>query len=196
MRRRDPRPYIIPPPLQRPRFRHGKGRRYVPDVVERVRVLIVGTTWPEEEIAERVGVGVATVHGWKIARGWQRPDGASISTRKVSLARAGLTRRCREALRTIEARAASEILRLGEEPTPDRERLNRAVAIVIETRRGLQIGSKPSREAFLRLACLASRELHRLGIDEAEPVALARARDLLHFALNALYRVPWRPKEA
>lgn len=89
-----------PPP--RPRNRRGKGRRYVADVVERVRALIVGTTWSEAEIARRVGIGVATVHGWKVRRNWQRPPGVSVSTRKVSSDRAGFTRRWREAMRHVE----------------------------------------------------------------------------------------------
>lgn len=87
------------------RHRRGKGRRYVADVVERVRVLIVGTTWSEAEIARRVGIGVATVQGWKVRRRWQRPQGVSVSTRKVASARPDFTRRCYEAFGRIESLA-------------------------------------------------------------------------------------------
>ena len=195
MRRHDPRPHLIVKPPRPQRYRRGKGRGYVADVVEKVRVLLTGTTWPEDEIAERVGIGVATVHGWKIARGWQRPDGASTSTRKVGVVRSGLTHRCRGALRTIESRAAAEVLRLCAEPAPDRRLLNQAVAIVLQTRHALRTAPKPCRASMQRLEDLASREIDRLGHDPADTAALERARDLVQFAQNALYRIPWRPKE-
>lgn len=89
---RPPPPPPLPSdfvPLSAMRFKRGRGRRYVPDVVEKVRVLIGGTTWPEAAIAARIGIGVATVHGWKVRRGWRRPLDTSVSTRKVGLARAG-----------------------------------------------------------------------------------------------------------
>ena len=99
----------LPPgytPPARQRFRRPFGWPYVPDVVERVRVLVEGTTWSEKAIAARTGVGATTVHGWIHRRGWRRPPGASRSTRRVGLARAGFTRRLRHALARVEALAA------------------------------------------------------------------------------------------
>ncbi|TDR94677.1 terminase gpP N-terminus-related DNA-binding protein [Enterovirga rhinocerotis] len=106
------------------------------DVVEQVRVLIVGTTWPEAAIAARVGVGVATVHAWKTRHGWRRPADASLSTRKVGLERAGFTRRCRAALRRLEAMAERESVRIAE--TDDSERLSRARTLLGRVRAALR----------------------------------------------------------
>lgn len=129
------RPNFPPPPTNPTkgrRNRRGKGRPYSADTIEQVRVLVTGRTWPEAVIAAQVGVGVATVHGWKVRRGWQRPPGVSVSTRKVAPSRAGFTRRCREALRRIERLAAREVLRLRE--GTDRDRLDRAIAVMLRAR--------------------------------------------------------------
>jgi hypothetical protein len=126
---------LPPPPTGSPRprrNRRGSGRPYSADAIEQVRVLITGTTWPQAVIAAQVGVGTATVHGWKVRRGWQRPPGVPVSMRKVALSRAGFTRRCREALRRIERLAAREVLRLREGTDPDR--LDRAVAAMLRAR--------------------------------------------------------------
>ncbi|WP_375461368.1 hypothetical protein [uncultured Enterovirga sp.] len=135
-------PHRVPPlppgyvPPARAHFRRGKNwRRYVPDVVERVRELIEGTTWPEAAIAERVGIAVATVHGWKVRRGWRQPPDASVSTRKVGIERAGFTRRWREALRDLEALAFAEAARLADEEPVDQAALSRAVAIIVAAQR-------------------------------------------------------------
>lgn len=123
-----------PPPLTsepqpRPRFRRGKGTRYVPDVVERVRVLMVGTTWPHAVIAARVGVGVGTVQAWKVRGRWQRPQGASISTRKVVSSRAGFPRRWREAVEQLEHLALAEAERIALADPADTTTLERAQAV-------------------------------------------------------------------
>jgi len=89
------RPIPLPPgfnPPHNPRFRRRSGNPYVPDVVDRVRVLVEGTGLPLTEIAARTGVAATTVHGWIHRRGWRRPVAASRSPRAVALERAGFTR--------------------------------------------------------------------------------------------------------
>src|SRR3954468_7651808 len=106
------RPTPLPPgftPPHNSRFRRVNGTPYVPDVVERVRVLVEGTGLPLTEIAARTGVGATTVHGWIRRRGWRRPPAASRSTRAVGLGRAGFTRRLGHALARVEALAAREL---------------------------------------------------------------------------------------
>ncbi len=106
-RRHDPfPPDFVPVPGQR--FRRGRGRRYVPDVVEQVRVLVEGTILPQAAIAARTGLSVGTIHAWIHRRGWRRPPDASLSTRRVGVDRAGFTRRLREGLRRVEALAGRE----------------------------------------------------------------------------------------
>jgi hypothetical protein len=109
----------LPPGLNPPhnsRFRRVNGKPYVPDVVERVRVLVEGTGLSEKAIAARTGVGATTVHGWIHRRGWRRPSVASRSTRAVGLERAGFTRRLGHALARLEALAARELEALAREP--------------------------------------------------------------------------------
>lgn len=190
MVRAKPPPPVTSPPPRPQRLRRGKGRRYVADVVEQVRVLIVGTTWPEAEIARRVGIGVGTVHGWKMRRKWQRPPGVSLSTRKVATSRAGLTRRCREGLRQLEDMASGEVLRLSGQGDP--KKLSRAVALVVQTRNVLR-PSRP-RHSLQRLEQLATGEAERLGgAETVDPVALEWARALAAIARRKLYRRSWRP---
>jgi hypothetical protein len=112
------RPIPLPPgftPPHNSRFRRVNGTPYVPDVVERVRVLVEGTGLPLTEIAARTGVGATTVHGWIHRRGWRRPAAASRSTRAVGLGRAGFTRRLGHALARVEALAARELETLARE---------------------------------------------------------------------------------
>lgn len=126
------RPEPLPPgfvPLKGMRFKRRPGRPYVPDAVERVRALVEGTTLPQAGIAARTGVGVATVHAWIHRRRWTRPFDASISTRRVGIERAGLTRRLRDALRRVEALARREGERLAGEAKPDGAALDRAEAL-------------------------------------------------------------------
>ena len=63
MRHRPRLPAAPTTPLAKTRYRHGKGRPYTADVVDRVRVLVEGSTWPEAAIARQVGIGVATETG-------------------------------------------------------------------------------------------------------------------------------------
>jgi hypothetical protein len=124
----DPLPQdFVPVPGQR--FRRGRGRRYVPDVVEQVRVLVEGTTLPQAAIAARTGLGVATIHAWIHRRGWTRPADASLSTRRVGVERAGFTRRLREGLRRAEALAAREAERLAGAAEPDAAAMRQAHAL-------------------------------------------------------------------
>jgi hypothetical protein len=112
------RPIPLPPGFNPPhnsRFRRVNGKPYVPDVVERVRVLVEGTGLSEKAIAARTGVGATTVHGWIHRRGWRRPSVASRSTRAVGLERAGFTRRLGHALARVEALAARELEALARE---------------------------------------------------------------------------------
>ena len=134
----------VPPP--RERYRRGKGRRYVPDVVARVRVLIERTTWPETAIAAQVGIGIGTVHRWKVTRGWRRPDGVPLATRKVGVARAGFTRRCREALLRVERLATVEAERL-EGAAPPNEGAERARALAAAARDALRPARRRAVEA-------------------------------------------------
>ena len=98
-------------------------------------MLVEGTAWPEAAIAARTGVGVGTVNAWKARRGWRRPEGASVSTRKVALSRAEFSRRCRVALGRVERLAAEEAERLrGAEPC-DEAALSRAKALADAARR-------------------------------------------------------------
>jgi hypothetical protein len=129
MRRRpDPLPTdYVPIPGQR--YRRGKGRPYVPDVVEQVRVLVEGTTLPQAAIAARTGLGIATIHAWIHRRGWTRPPDASRSTRAVGVERAGFTRRLREALRRAEVLARGEAERLAREVIPDAAAIGRLQAL-------------------------------------------------------------------
>ena len=123
----------------RSRFRRGKAwRRYVPDVVEQVRALIEGTDWPEAYVAKRVGIGVATVNGWKRRHCWRRPVGASVSTRTVPLARSGFTRHAREGLRRVEQLAMGEAARLADARPVDPAALTRAVVLIVRTQRALR----------------------------------------------------------
>jgi transposase len=126
------RPDPLPPdfvPVQGQRFRRGRGRPYVPDVVEQVRVLVEGTTLPQAAIAARTGLGVATIHAWIHRRRWTRPADASLSTRAVGVERAGFTRRLREALRRVEALAGREAERLASEIEPDGGAIGQANAL-------------------------------------------------------------------
>lgn len=106
----------------------------MPDVVERVRRLVEGTTQSEAAIAAHVGIGIATVHGWKVRRGWTRPADASRSTRAVDVHRAGFSRRAREALRRVEALATREAQRLQHQEPPDAATLARAVTLAAMAR--------------------------------------------------------------
>ena len=132
-------PPTLPPGFQAPfKEQRGRGknwRLYRPDVVERARVLVEGTTWPEAYIAKRIGIGVTTVHRWKVARGWRRPEGTPLSTRKVAVGRAGFTRRCLEALRAIEFGAYADAARLADAPELDRKALVRAITVVVMAQR-------------------------------------------------------------
>lgn len=74
------------------RFRRVRGRPYVPDVAERVRVLVEGTGLSQAAIAARTGVGAATVATWMRRRNWTRPLDAYRCTRLVAADRAGLGR--------------------------------------------------------------------------------------------------------
>jgi transposase len=45
----------------------------VPDVVERVRVLVEGSVYGQAEIAARTEIGQSMVDRWIRRHGWQRP---------------------------------------------------------------------------------------------------------------------------
>lgn len=53
----------------------GRGRPYPAGTVAAVRALIEGTELRFDEIADRTGVGEATVGRWARRGGWRRPDG-------------------------------------------------------------------------------------------------------------------------
>lgn len=129
-RARRYRPVSCPP--QSGRYRGGNGCAYTADVVERARVLVVGTTWPEAAIAAHVGIGVATVNGWKRQRGWQRPEGVPLARRAVGLHRAGFTRRVRAAFERLATLASYELARCRR--GDDAEALRRAEELVERVR--------------------------------------------------------------
>lgn len=111
-----PRFQDLPPgyvPPQALRFKGGRGRGYVPDVVERVRVLVEGTTLSQSAIAARTGLGVTTIQRWTKRRGWTRPAGTSRWTSTIAVERAGLTSRFRDAFERVEALARRESERLA-----------------------------------------------------------------------------------
>ena len=84
-----PPPSPAPAPPHNARYRTG-GRGYVPDAVQRVRVLVEGTALSRKAIAARTGIGVATVGRWIVRHRWVRPLEACRDKRQVPAERAGL----------------------------------------------------------------------------------------------------------
>ena len=145
------RPIPLPPgfnPPHNPRFRRRSGNPYVPDVVERVRVLVEGTGVPLTVIAARTGVGATTVHDWIRRRGWTRPAAASRSTRAVGFERAGFTRRLGHALARVEALAVREIEDLARRNDPNEADRARALhdAVRLARRRPRRAASRAKAE--------------------------------------------------
>jgi transposase len=129
--RPDPLLNLTPPHAQR--FRGGRGRRYVPDVVDRVRVLVEGSVFSLAEIAKRTNVGQTTVDRWMRRRGWQRPEQAPLSTRLVATARSGLG----PGIAAAASRLAAVAARLAEADVAaaDPETRERAGTIALQARR-------------------------------------------------------------
>jgi transcriptional regulator with XRE-family HTH domain len=127
----------------------------VPDVVERVRVLVGGSAYSQAEIAARTGIGQSTVDRWMRRHGWQRPAEAPLSTRLIATARSGLG----PSLAAAAARLASVAARVAED-NPDSRR--RAGAVAAQARRLAQ-----------HLGHLDERDLPR------EAALVAEARDLV-----------------
>ena len=65
----------------------GRGRPYPAGIVAAVRALVEGTELRFDEIADRTGVGEATVGRWARRGGWRRPDGGEA--RRTPRYRAG-----------------------------------------------------------------------------------------------------------
>ena len=101
-----------------PRFRKGQGQRYVPDVVERARVLIEGTELSYKAVAARTGIGVTTLHRWTHARAWTRPAGAAGWLPLIAVERAGLGKRFQGDLLEV-ARLADGAAARSTEPTEE-----------------------------------------------------------------------------
>src|SRR4051794_21670724 len=126
-----PDPLLNLPPPHAQRFRGGRGRRYVPDVVDRVRVLVEGSVFSLAEIAKRTNVGQTTVDRWMRRRGWQRPEQAPLSTRLVATARSGLGPGIAAAASRLPAGAA----RLADATAADAETRQRAGNVALQARR-------------------------------------------------------------
>lgn len=109
----DPNVPIVSAPTN-PRFKRGRGRRYVPDVVERVRVLVEGTALSHAAIAAKTGLGVTTIHNWTKRRGWTRPLEAARWPGIVAVERAGFGGRLRAGFERVAALAECAAL-----PRPD-----------------------------------------------------------------------------
>jgi transposase len=105
----------------------------VPDVVERVRVLVEGSAYSQAEIAARTGIGQSTVDRWMRRHGWQRPAEAPLSTRLIATARSGLG----PGLAAAAARLASVAARLAEQgiAEADPDSRVRAGAVAAQARR-------------------------------------------------------------
>jgi transcriptional regulator with XRE-family HTH domain len=105
----------------------------VPDVVERVRVLVEGTIYSQAEIAARTGIGQSTVDRWMRRHGWQRPEMAPLSTKLVATARSGLGPR----IAAAASRLASVAARLAEADVAaaDPETRKRAGTVALQARR-------------------------------------------------------------
>lgn len=102
-----------------PRFKRGRGRRYVPDVVERVRVLVEGTALSQAAIAAKTGLGVTTVSNWTRRGNWTRPLEAARWKCLVRLDRAGLGPRLRSGFGRVEALTRRELGRVAGAANPD-----------------------------------------------------------------------------
>jgi transposase len=126
-----PLPPFTPPHAQR--FRGGRGRRYVPDVVERVRVLVEGSAYSQAEIAARTGIAQSTVDRWMRRHGWQRPAEAPLSTRLVATVRSGLGPRIAAAASRLAALAAR--LAEADVAAADLETRKRAGTVALQARR-------------------------------------------------------------
>jgi hypothetical protein len=154
----DPNVPIVSP-LPNPRFKRGRGRRYVPDVVERVRVLVEGTGLSEAAIAARTGLGVTTIHRWRAERGWARPLAASPWTRTVAVDRAGLGEDLPAGFARVEALARRALGRLaGEEHEAARAEAGRLAAAArrtgrryARTRPGAPVWSLPALDDWPRV---------------------------------------------
>ncbi len=150
----DPGVPSVAPPTN-PRFRSGRGRRYVPDVVERVRVLVEGTALSQAAIAAKTGIGVTTVFNWTKRRGWARPAEAERWKPLVAAERAGFGPPLRAGFGRVGAMAERELARLAAE----RRRIAAEIA------------------ATARLAARARRRAELHGRDMAQAPRLPVRRD-------------------
>jgi transposase len=105
----------------------------VPDVVERVRVLVEGSAYSQAEIAARTGIAQSTVDRWMRRHGWQRPAEAPLSTRLVATVRSGLGPRIAAAASRLAALAAR--LAEADVAAADLETRKRAGTVALQARR-------------------------------------------------------------
>lgn len=173
-------------PLPNPRFKRGS-RRYIPDVVERIRVLVEGTGLSQAAVAARIGVSQSTV--WRLTRrhGWTRPAEVEPWTPILAATRAGLGRPLRIGYGRVEALAERERRRLLAAEGPDAAAVGRAARLVEAARQAGAIYRDRAAAPRLRIAAasdglglvrLSARAVRPFG-RRADDSMVALARDLV-----------------
>lgn len=148
------RPEPLPPgfaPHHAPRFKRFVGKPYVPDVIERVRVLVEGTALSQAAIAARTGIGATTVNTWIKRRRWTRPQDAARWPRAAALDRADLGRRFRLDFEIVQRLAEEAAGRLEQEMDPKAVRRARDLAERARRAAFVQDTHAPGRRGRLRV---------------------------------------------